>query len=849
MLITEYAVEDGIPVVYIFGRNKDGKRTLVKDSKFRPYFYCRKKDIRNFDNADKVIKIEDVPQTDIKGNQVCKITCKIPADVPILRALVSESYEADVLYPIRYSIDNYDEIEGTPLSVMYIDIETASGRAFPNVQAAQDEITLITVFNNMNKKCVTFVWRADQQERTEHNGKNSFVNVDGSIYEYDDYTMFFNDERSMLIKFLKCMIDLDPDMFTGWNVYDFDMRYLINRMNNLGVNCQKLSPMNFVMTNEWKDVIIKGRIVFDMLDAIRKMSAGELDSYKLDEIALQELGENKVPMPKNDKGKKLTHKEFWQTDLPLYIEYNKKDTMLVYRIEKKKKIIQSFDEVRRMSKCAFNDVFHNSRVVDAFSLSYCKGTYVLPTKGGHKKESYGGGKVISPKKGIHEWVHVFDFKALYPKIISSLNASPETVVSEKTKDTVNVHIPYIDTNMFFKDGTKKKKFDDPAYKRAGADFDKFFESNWDLVKQEFSGVIPTHLKRYIKYKDVYFDQSKKGFIPSILEHLFDERIKIQKERDTHKYGSPEYIRLEFKQYAFKILMNSFYGVLGHNGFRLYTPEIAASITFVGRNAILWSRKIAQQNGYEVLYGDTDSIFVVSNENELKKLLDEGVEVNQLLQDSYKLFSSFFDMNKHYLLLEYEKVFRRIFFGQAKKRYAGMLAWYKGKETSDLKITGFEVVRTNQSHLARETQKKVFDMLIKQNLSKEKITEYVRKVSKSIKEGKASPEDIGIPTPLRKPLSEYKSKTPAVRAVMFSNRNLKLAIRPGEKFFILYVKDVKGMPKTDAIAIRDEDDIPGDVIYDYQKHSDEATKDKMRAIFDGLGWSLGELTGQKSLMDF
>ena len=72
---------------------------------------------------------------------------------------------------------------------------------------------------------------------------------------------------------------------------------------------------------------------------------------------------------------------------------------------------------------------------------------------------------------------------------------------------------------------------------------------------------------------------------------------------------------------------------------------------------------------------------------------------------------------------------------------------------------------------------------------------------------------------------------------------------GEKFLLLYVIRIPGKPDTDVIAVRKNGDVPDGTVIDYNKHRDEATRDKMRAIFDGLGWSLLELTGQKSVMDF
>ncbi|MFW6246661.1 MAG: DNA polymerase domain-containing protein [bacterium] len=837
MIITEYEVVNETPIIHVFGRDKEGNRTHIKDSEFRPYFYCLQHESFKFASDNRVVKVENVDTPDIYGRKVSKIVCKIPKYVPELKNMVAESFEADVLYPIRYSIEKFDEIEGVPLSVIYLDIETNSEKAIPDSTIAQDEITCLSCFNNMNKKNITFIWRPDFQYQVKKN-PTSFELEDGTIYEYEDVTVYFNNERDMLLKFLDYVQDIDPDMFTGWNVEQFDLTYLINRMNNMAIDYSRLSPMNVAFAdNNYRQVTMKGRIVFDMLPAYKKLNFSEMVSYKLDNVAYKELGEKKLKF----HGSCAT---LWRDDPEKLIEYNKKDVMLVYRIQKKKKIIESFDEVRRMSKVAFNDVFMNSRVADSFVLGYCKGRYVLPTKKKSQKEKYGGAVVLTPKKGVHEWVSVFDFKSLYPKIISCLNSSPETI-TEKGEDTVNLRIPYLDDVLIEKDITNKSQI-----ARLNDEFAKYFEISWDIENQKFIDEPPINIGKYIKYKDVHFRQDEKGFIPSILEYLFDQRILMQQERDKYDYNDPEYKRLEGKQYAFKVLMNSFYGVLGNEGFRLYRPEIAASITFIGRNAILWSKKIAKQHDYDILYGDTDSVFIPlkasePSDEELTNIKEESEKISQFLQESYDTLTGFFNMKENHLKIEFEKTYKKIFSGGAKKRYAGCLAYYKGKVVDKLQVVGFEVVRSDQSQVAKSTQENVFKMLLKDNKEKKEVMSYLKKVISDIKANKYNYEELGIPTPLKKPVNEYMTNTPVVRGVVYSNKELGLDIRSGEKFLLLYVKN---NPKTDVIAIRGNEEVPKGTMIDYEKHIEEAVSQKMEKIFESLKWNMSELAGQKSLLD-
>ena len=416
----EYEVTNEVPTIVIFGINEKGERRIIRDNDFKPYFYILKNEVEKLRKDKRVLKIEEVKYKDIKGRNVVKVITKIPAYVKELREKVDESFEADVLYPTRYIIDKYNDLKGVPLSVTYLDIEVASNNRFPDIEHASDPINAITCFNNMDKKCITFVWRQDLQRKTVNNGTVSFKTVNEEDYKYKDFTLFFDNERDMLISFIKYVQKTDCDMFSGWNVKDFDMAYIINRMNSIGMDYRRLSPMNVALTNKYGDVLVKGRIIFDMLEAYRKMQYGELDSYRLDNVASHELGEKKI------KYAGSLH-SLWQDDLDKFIAYNKKDTMLVYRIEKKKKIVQTFDETRRLSKCSFNDVFNNSRVVDSFMLHFTKGKFVHPTKKHHRKQSFAGAFVLKPKKGIHKNSVVFDYTSLYPKIISSLNLFKQTL--------------------------------------------------------------------------------------------------------------------------------------------------------------------------------------------------------------------------------------------------------------------------------------------------------------------------------------------------------------------------------------------------------------------------------------
>ena len=843
VIVCEYEIEDNIPVIYIFGRDREGKRTLHKDREFHPYFYISESCKNILQDDERIIRIEKSKCPTLFGTYPYKVICKSPKDFRDLKKDVVH-YEADILYTNRYMIDNCTEIRNSPLSTVFLDIETDSSDDFPSSITTPDAITAITCLNDLKKICVTFVWREDQEQKVEKNGKKQIELLSKKIFEYDDYTMYFNNEKDMLNKFLKFVKDIDPDIFTAWNT-DFDMPYIINRMHSLELDFEGLSPMKKAFVNDRGKPFIKGRIIFDALEATRKLSYGELDSYKLELVAQELLGEGKIKFEGN-------FSELWKKQLPLHIEYNKKDVLLVFRINNNKQLIKQFDNSRRLSKCAFNDVIDNSKVIDSYGLSFAKGEYVLPSKGGHEKVPFDGGKVLKTKKGIHEYVIVLDFKRLYPSIICGLHASPETIIPIAADNTINVSIPYVNYDAFMKTNKDGElEIDKNRYKKAKDIFDAFFEDNWDIKNQRFSKSLPAEISKNVKYMDAHFNRNVEGLIPRMLNHANNKRSEIQVERDTFEYGSPEYEQKEFEQFGFKRVVNSFYGVLGYFRSRFYTIEIASSTTFIGRNILLWSKQLIEKYGYLVVYGDTDSLMITTkariNNEDMTPIIKDANKIVKILQDSYDEFAAIFNMKEHFFELEFEKVFKKILFGDAKKRYAGIPCWYKGKIPKErkIKITGFEVVRSDWSKTARTVQKNIFNMMLIEDKTQDEILDYLKSIKKKIKAGELDCENIGIPTPLKKSLSKYKSLTPMVRAVSYSNSKLKMKIKPGEKFFLIYVKNAR----TDVIAVRGNSDFPKGMMIDYEKHIEEATQNNMERVFDALGWDISMVDGQKSALDY
>ena len=211
--------------------------------------------------------------------------------------------------------------------------------------------------------------------------------------------------------------------------------------------------------------------------------------------------------------------------------------------------------------------------------------------------------------------------------------------------------------------------------------------------------------------------------------------------------------------AIKIIMNSFYGVLGTLGCRFFDTRLVSSITRRGHDIILQSKQFIEAAGFQVIYGDTDSVFVlmgdVGTKDEINKVNELGTRLAQdlntwwreKLQREYQIES--------FLEMEFETHFLRFFMptvrgsdAGSKKRYAGLLA------NGEIIFKGLETVRSDWSPLAREFQQ----VLYRKVFLNEPFVEYIKQIVADIQNGVFGPELV-LRKRLRRKLSDYVKNVP------------------------------------------------------------------------------------------
>lgn len=326
--------------------------------------------------------------------------------------------------------------------------------------------------------------------------------------------------------------------------------------------------------------------------------------------------------------------------------------------------------------------------------------------------------------------------------------------------------------------------------------------------------------------------------PRMVQDLLKEREKYEEILSRLEAGSEEYKRAKAKRDNVKYIAESVFGYFGNTSSRLYNREFFEKITTTGQEGLLYLKDLLEKKGYKTLYGDTDGIFVQLD-------FDEAFKIEKFLNISLKDFCQKKGIKAN-LKLKVDRFFDRIIFAGMKKRYAGHVIWEGGKKADYTYIVGFEHVRRDAPRLTRNLQKKIFELILKGE--KQKVADLVKTTVKKFKNGEYDIDEIAIRKTLSKRLSDYHPKPDYVRGSLYANQYFGYDIRGGDMIKMIYVKKVRGLPKTDVICwIGDFPNVSIEI--DTEKMIDRTIKRKVEKLLDliGLNWE-NVIGGQKKLTE-
>ncbi|KAI8061341.1 hypothetical protein BDF21DRAFT_348014 [Thamnidium elegans] len=577
-------------------------------------------------------------------------------------------------------------------------------------------------------------------------------------------------EELMLYTFLAKLQTFDPDIIIGHEFSTIGLSILLRRMKSLKIKGwsrigrrrlitwpKSLSESFDMDTTTYQEKLaICGRLVCDTFLASQDLVSCK--SYSLQDMALSELG-----MPRKEITSEMmdTFEEqgIISTELARYVSF---DAYLTMSIAVKLKILPLTLQLSNLAgnlwaRCMYGARSERNEYLLLHSF-YNEG-YICPDRPAWKAKfkeplfidenlqldcsrkekdktnpaSYVGGLVLDPKAGLYDdYVLLLDFNSLYPSIIQEYNVCFTTM--------------------------KQDSIDSVDYNAQG---------------------IPS-----TPSPDV-----TEGILPKLVGIFVNRRKQVKNLMKNPHLSTNAMSQYNIEQMALKLTANSMYGCLGSPTSRFYARQLAMYITSKGRNILRSAVDTTEQLGYDVIYGDTDSIMVNTQTNMFTEAKQISEKVKGVVNQKYKLLEIGVDgYFKRTLLLK-------------KKKYA-MLSVKEGPDgvelTETVEVKGLDLVRRDWCDLSRTVSENVLTKILFDKKSFD-IHEYLRNISEKIYNAEYSVDDFIIRKQLNKPLEEYNNeKTLDHVSVAKDMRRARKPVKAGDVIaYIMCKSDVPSDGNTKA----------------------------------------------------
>lgn len=690
--------------VYTWGPN--GERTFL-DTTYEPYIYLEtthQEDCISIFNT-KLKKRKFKHQAD--RSQYLK-------DNGIERIFENLGVQQQFLIDTYWEQNEKDEFAKHPLKVYFVDIETYSPDAFPNIEEANHPINIITIYDTLAQRFIT--WGLKPFSETNKN----------TTYIY------CKSEKELLSNFVEYFSKDYPDILSGWNSEFFDVPYIVNRCTRvLGEDKTKmLSPIGRLRVRSFMGKFgktqtrwyIEGISCVDYLQIYKRFCPVLRESYKLSDIGEIELQESKVDYGDIDLA------TLSDTNWEKFVQYNIQDVNLLVNLEKKLQYIQLLRMIAYAGLTTFEGALGSLSVITGLCAIRARTrgqripTFVKEVE--ETGEQNAGAYVAEPRQGFQEHVVSFDANSLYPNVMITLNLSPETKIGSIIEsDDERVSIKHVNG------------------------------STYNLTKEKFAAFIKQEKVAISKAK-ILFSQKEKGIIPETVDHYYKKRVVIknqlakakrklltlEKNADEYNALKPIIDNLNITQHTIKILINTIYGYFGNKHSPLGDDELAESITLTGQAAIKQSNKLLidyiQQNAgltsdqiekdTPIIYNDTDSSYISLKHLVNAKQIQMFDKKDQITPEYHQMVNDI----EQYLNTEIQKWgakslnsldcrlnFKREKISQTglflqKKRYVLHVRDDEGIPCNKFKYTGVEVVRTTMPAAIKIHVKNVVETMMR-----------------------------------------------------------------------------------------------------------------------------------------
>jgi DNA polymerase I len=721
----DYKTLEDSSVIRLFGIDDNGKYVTAIDKGFKPYFWAEPENPEGFVEKLRDLKSDDFKITDLsiedkkflgKDIRAVKITVDQQSSIQKISEIirdfdgVKKTYGKEMSLSKRYLIDK----DLYPLTKVRVqgenldDCETDFCINVSDIKSVNGDMIHNPSFIAFDIE--TYNFRGNPRAEIDPVMMISFSYSDGRkkvvtwkrFENAPDYVEFVQGEMEMIKRFVDIIKKEKPTFIVGYNSDGFDMEYLRVRAKKYNIELDMGwdgSSVESRRSGRYQSSRIKGTIHIDIYRFIRTALSQKMKTETYD---LNSVANELL----GEEKKEINWEEMFEMwdkggeDLKKLVEYCMHDSYLAHRL---------FEELMPL-------LFELTKLIGLTPFTLCRTGISQYAEWYMIRMVNKLNEVVPNKPGSAEmgrrmtktFIGAFVFEpkpGLYENItiFDFRSLYPSIIVSH------NISLDTLDCDCC-KIGYKTPKIDGKKYK---------------------------------------FCKNREGFIPMALKGLIERRGNVKKILSKTNKKDPEYQILDARSEALKLVANGYYGYLGFAGARWYCLECAEATTAFGRKYITDTINKAEKKGFNVIYSDTDSVAISLGEKKKEDVFEFVKEINKKLPGMMQLeFEDFYPRG----------IFVSIKGGKtgAKKKYVMV------NDEGDIIVKGFEFVRRDWSDIAKKTQMKVFEAILKEN-DKNLALDIVHDTIRNLREQKVPIQDVEILTQLKKEIRSYDSVGPHVAA--------------------------------------------------------------------------------------
>ncbi|KAK4703657.1 DNA polymerase alpha subunit A, partial [Phenoliferia sp. Uapishka_3] len=535
-----------------------------------------------------------------------------------------------------------------------------------------------------------------------------------------EQTLPLKDEKAILTQLVASIFRNDPDVIVGTDFSTLDLDVLLNRLKDLKVD--HFSRVGRLRRPKWPKLLVgkntgllAGRLICD-LSSDGSKAIIDSTTWSLTEMSLTHLKIAREDIDPDDTAKYFDNVHSTAEQLHHFVSHCAADCYLQMAVANKVQALPLSRQLTNLAGNSWNKTLGGGRAErNEFILlhRFNERGYVCPdkvaswekkaqiekeTSAARKKkakdlgeeeakvvmtkEKFKGGLVFEPQKGLWDrFILVMDFNSLYPSIIQEYDIDFSTI--DWTAD----------------------------------DVDEVIRSPCDGVPQ---GILPQLIQSLVARR-----RTVKGLMK-------DKSITIAKRQ-----------QYDITQMALKLTANSMYGCLGYEGSRFYARPLAALTTLKGREILTRTKADAESINLDVIYGDTDSVMINTNETEYSAAIRIGNDFKKLINDKYKK-----------LEIDTDAVFERMLL-LAKKKYAARKVEEDGSTT--LEVKGLDMKRREFSQVSKNASQYVLDQILSPKATEDVVDlihEHLTALGQNVREGRIPLDDYIIFKKLGKNPQDY-----------------------------------------------------------------------------------------------